>query len=446
MLKLSLRERDRLVLVRQVLEKELTVTRASETAGLSRRQFHRILKRVRTEGDGGVIHGSRGKRSNGAKSEAMKARVLERAREPVFYDFGPTLLAEHIGRDPDIGEVNPYTLRLWMIEAGLWGVKPRRLRHRRRRVRRAAFGELVQMDTSIHPWLEHRNSGEMVLVALIDDATSRLLARFFPRDTGAANRQLLIEYIERFGRMSALYVDRASHFKGHFRASERRAKDLQAALTLIERALGTLDIAMIHALSPQAKGRVERSFGTLQDRLIKEMRVADVSTLSEANHFLEHEFIPFWNTRFSIAPADPTDAHRSVPKGTDLQRLFAYEEQRVISPDFVIRYRNVFYQIEKLEADARMPKSKITVETRLDGSLHFRWHQRYLNPTKLGRLKPTPEPEVDLAPRPRAKPTPPRPGPNHPWRRPGVLTITNRHKRGVRASGATARLSPESES
>ena len=118
MLKLSLRERDRLVLVRQVLERELTVTRASEVAGLSRRQFHRILKRVRTEGDGGVIHGSRGRRSNGAKSEAMKERVLERAREPVFYDFGPTLLAEHIGRDPEIGEVNPYTLRLWMIEAG----------------------------------------------------------------------------------------------------------------------------------------------------------------------------------------------------------------------------------------------------------------------------------------------------------------------------------------
>ena len=204
---MSVKERDRLVVVRQVVERELTVTRGAEVLGVSRRQLHRVLGRYDEEGDSGVVHRARGRRPNNVKSESFKSRVLEGAREEVFFDFGPTLLAEHLGRDPSIGQLNPHTLRRWMIEARLWTHKKRRLRHRRRRERRAAFGELVQMDTSMHAWLENRSTEEIVLVAMIDDATSRLTARFFPRDTGAANRQLLIDYLERYGRMGALYTE-----------------------------------------------------------------------------------------------------------------------------------------------------------------------------------------------------------------------------------------------
>jgi hypothetical protein len=154
----------------------------------------------------------------------------------------------------------------------------------------------------------------MVLIALIDDATSRLFCRFFPRDTGAANRQLLLDYLVRHGRMGAVYADRAGHFQVNFRRKERRERDEAEALTLIQRALGALDVELILALSPQAKGRVERLFGTLQDRLIKEMRVAGVSSMEEANRFLEEVFIPFWDNRFSVEPLESVDAHRPLPR------------------------------------------------------------------------------------------------------------------------------------
>jgi hypothetical protein len=175
-----------------------------------------------------------------------------------------------------------------------------------------------------------------------------------------------------------------------------------------------LDIALIRALSPQAKGRVERAFGTLQDRLLKELRVAQVCSLDGANRFLDEQFIPFWNRRFTVDPADPVDAHRPLPKGVDLQRLFADEDRRVIGQDFTFRYNNRYYQIERHQADARMPKTKITIERRLDGSVRYRWRERYLTPSHLGRTKPPlPKPK----PKPRRKPTPPLPGPDHPWRR-----------------------------
>jgi hypothetical protein len=220
----------------------------------------------------------------------LREKALGKSRQELYRDFGPTLLSEHLERDPLIGYVSPSTLRLWMIEDGLWKVKRQGKRHRTRRERRAAFGEMVLMDTSIHAWLEDRSSEEIVLIALIDDATSRLTARFFPRDTGAANRQLIVDYLQSHGRMGALYTDRAGHFKVHFRAKQRREQDQEEALTLIRRALDALDIELILALSPQAKGRVERLFKTLQDRLIKEMRVAGIASMEQANGFLQEVF------------------------------------------------------------------------------------------------------------------------------------------------------------
>jgi hypothetical protein len=427
MLQLNARDRDRLVVLRQIHGGQLSVSEGSRRLKLSLRQVRRMLRRFEKEGDASVIHRGRGKRSNRRRPESVRARVLERAQEEVYRGFGPTLLAEHLSRDPEIGPLNADTLRQWMIAAGLWEARSRKLRHRKRRQRRAACGELVQMDTSIHRWLEERTSEEIVLIAMIDDATSRLFARFFPRDTGAANRRMIVDYVRRFGRMGALYTDQAGHFQNRVGARSRsntEEREAEQTHSIIGRALESLDIELILALSPQAKGRVERLFGTLQDRLIKEMRIAGVNSLAAANCFLEDVFIPWWEARFAIAPAEPLDAHRELPEGADLDRLFAATEQRVVMPDFTIRYRGRHLQIERVDAHASMPGKRLTIETRLDGSTHFRWGETYLSlqphvAYAPAALQPDNPPET-RAEEKRAQ-TPNKPSPHHPWRRQGTF-------------------------
>ena len=223
----------------------------------------------------------------------------------------------------------------------------------------------------------------------------------------------------RYGRMRAVYADRAGHFQVNWRRTQRQERDQEEALTLIKRGLKALDIELIAALSPQAKGRVERLFGTLQDRLIKEMRVRDIASLEEANRFLETEFIPFWNKRFTVTAQERVDAHRELPPGVDLLRLFAETKERVIGNDFTVRYLNRYYQIEERDADPAMPRTRVTIEQRLDGTLRFRWRERYLLPTPLP--SPPPKPEAPTLPGPRplsgAAANPKPAGPDHPWRR-----------------------------
>lgn len=429
MLTLSSRDVDRLTVLHQVRDGALTVAAGAKRVRVTVRHFRRMLRRFDAEGDASVVHRGRGRPSNRRRSVAVRTAVLERAREPVYHDFGPTLLAEHLSRDPAIGPLSPHTLRAWMIAAGLWKPRERKLSHRRRRPRRAAVGELVQMDTSIHRWLEDRSSEEIVLIAMIDDATSRLYARFFPRDTGAANRQLIVDYLRRFGRMGALYTDQAGHFRNPVGGRARsHAADRAAEQTnsIIRRALTALDIELILALSPQAKGRVERLFETLQDRLVKELRLAGVCTMADANRFLEEVFIPWWQTRFTVAAASNGDAHRTLPSNLDLDCLFAHTEQRVVARDFTIRYKLRCLQVERAQAHSSMPGSRITVEHRLDGSLHFRWRDRYLNLTDFVPV-PVPAPVQD---KPKAldteskTPKPQKPAPDHPWRKQGTFRRT----------------------
>ena len=429
MLKLNTRDRDRLVVLHQVHDGVLCCAEGARRVRLGVRHFRRLLRRFETEGDAAVIHRGRDRPSNRRLPAAVRTAALERAREPAFHDFGPTLLAEHLSRDPTIGPLGADTLRAWMIVAGLWKPRERKLRHRRRRPRRAAVGELVQMDTSIHAWLEDRSSEEIVLIAMIDDATSRLYAHFFPRDTGAANRQLIVDYLRRFGRMGALYTDQAGHFRNSVGGRARsHADDRESEQTnsIIRRALTALDIELILALSPQAKGRVERLFETLQDRLIKELRLAGVCSMADANRFLEGVFIPWWETRFTVAPASDVDAHRPLPPELDLDRLFAHTEQRLVTPDFTIRYKLRCLQIEAAQAHDSMVGSKITVERRLDGSLHFRWRERYLTLTEFV--------PIPAAASPRATPPregtdektskPHKPAPDHPWRKRATVNRT----------------------
>lgn len=419
MLTLSQKERDRLVILHQIHQKQISLAEGARRAQLGLRHFRRLVRRFEAEGDRCLAHGLRGQPSNHRLAQRLREAALNQARDPLYWDFGPTLLSEHLARDPEIGSVHPDTLRLWMVQEGLWKPKRQRSRHRRRRERRSAQGELILMDTSIHAWLEDRASEEIVLIALIDDATSRLRARFFPRDTGAANRRMIVESLQAEGRMGALYVDRASHFRANWKRSAREALDLEPGLTIIQRALSALEIELIFALSPQAKGRVERLFKTLQDRLIKEMRVAGIRTLADANRFLEEVFLPFWNERFTVEPCEPIPAHRPLPGGIDLLRLFAHTEQRVIRADFTFRYQNQHFQIEEPEADSRMPNRRLTIEQRLDGTTWYRWEEQYLSPTPLAE---PPQPLTISSARKQTRTSEPkprpvhRPAPDHPWR------------------------------
>jgi hypothetical protein len=372
------------------------------------------------EADAAVIHRARGRPPNSQLPLTIHQRALQMARDPLYEDFGPTLLAEHLERDPAGGRVHPSTLRLWLIAEGLWKPDRHRPRHRKRRPRRRARGELVLMDSSEHDWLEGRGADELSLVAMMDDATSELFAVFYPRDTGLANRRVIAAYLQAHGRMGALYADRAGHFGNWRRSSGARKAEEHAepvmTKSLIRRGLGELEVELILALSPQAKGRVERLFGTLQDRLIKEMRVARIASMEEANVFLQEVFIPFWNSRFTVVAAEPQDAHRPLPIGVDLNILFAETETRVLREDFTFHYRNVVWQIEAADAEGLRAKQRVTIECRLDGSVRHRCGGRYVTPTVFV------PPPVAIAPPPRPTPPPPRPvPPDHPWRKRPLL-------------------------
>jgi len=427
-----------LVVLHQVQQGQLSAAEGARRAGLGVRQFRRVVRRFEREGDDVVVHALRGRQSNRRLPEQVREAALAKARQPLYHDFGPTLLSEHLARDEAI-EVPATTLRRWMIEDGLWKPARQGKRHRRRRERRAAFGELVLMDTSIHPWLEARFGQEIVLIALIDDATSRLRARFFPRDTGAANRRMIVDYLHAHGRMGALYTDQASHFKVNWRAKERAEQDEPEAITLIRRALNALEIELILALSPQAKGRVERLFKTLQDRLVKELRVAGVTTMEAANCFLDEKFLPFWETRFTVEAREPTPALRPLPDDVELEQVFAETDERVIRADFTFRYANRHFQIEKADAEPRMPGSRVSIERRLDGSTRYRWQDSYLDPRPLpsARARQPPPKGVQEPVAERPQPTPPRkPAADHPWRR------SARRPSGGGSAGPALRFGP----
>jgi hypothetical protein len=429
--------------------------------GVTARHFRRAYRAWQKEGDASLAHGLRGRPSNHAKPPEFKAWALEKAREPLFFDFGPTLLAEHLSAHPQApGEVKASTLRLWMIEEGLWKRKHRKARHRKARPRRAAFGELIQWDSSDHAWFEDRAPGRFVLIKLHDDATNRLLmARFVPVDDGRSNRQIVIDYLQRHGRPVAFYTDKAGHFGQWTRSVSKvpiEEREAKRTSSIIRRALGELNIELIQAHSPQAKGRVERDFRTDQDRLIKEMRLLGISTMEEGNRYLEEVYIDYWNTRFSVEPAVARNAHKKLPKRAKLEALFAETLTRTVNHDFTIRYDNRKWQISKSQARGIRPGHKVTVEIRLDGATHFRFKQRYLDlevvevlkrsgPRHIKATKTRKPPVHNKGPKcPPVPPVPPRPGPDHPWRKHNKLVANPRAIARYRSRQAASQPAPSS--
>ena len=295
---MSQAERDRLVALKKAKKKLITQREAAGEIGVSERQVRRLLRKLRKQGDKAVVHALRGQPSNHRISEAAEQEAVRILSDPVYRGFGPTLAAEYLRKKHRL-RVSKETLRRWMATAGLWRPRRRRMEEVHQwRPRRSRNGELVQWDTSTHDWLEGR--GERVyLVSMIDDATSRLYARFVEHDSTAGNMEVLRQYLERFGRPLAFYTDKASLFQTAVKTKDGQRREGQdrpeMPLTQIGRALNELQIVWIPAHSPQAKGRVERQFGTTQDRLVKGLRVAGARTLEEANAYLEAEFLPWWN-------------------------------------------------------------------------------------------------------------------------------------------------------
>lgn len=420
-LRMSRIERDRLKVIEQVERGMISQTDAARILALSVRQVRRIQSRYRSEGDRGLVHRLRARRSKRRISETVRTRAIE-CIETRYRDFGPTLASEYLAREQGI-EVSRETVRQWMIEAGLWTGSRSKRPHRRRRPRRRALGELVQMDTSIHDWFEGRGE-TAVLITMIDDATSRVMQRFFGADTTAANMELLRDYISRHGRPLAVYTDWASHFKHTPNAKARRTAERRR--TQIERALGELDIELIAARSPQAKGRVERRFGVDQDRLVKALRLNNIATIGAANRLIEREYEPRINDKFARAAAEPADVHRDAD-GFDLEAIFSIQQPRRVANDCTVRLEGQTYQIEAGATAPGLAGSRVTVERRLDSTMRLRWGDRYLRYRRLGPMAPSgkkEQPAVDpsVGPSPPSRSTakktkPYTPPHDHPWRR-----------------------------
>ena len=364
---MSQKERDVLKILHGVVQGERTQAEAARLLEFSVRHVRRLQRRLEAAGDQALVHGLRGRPANHRTDPAQRRKVLEAYRQR-YADFGPTFAAEKLAEEGL--RVVPQTLRRWLLAEGLWQRRRRRDPHRSRRPRRACFGELVQVDASIHDWLEGRGE-EAVLITLIDDATSYLMARFYPAATLEAHLDLVGRWLRRHGRPLAFYSDRHSIFE-----PQDRGKALPGAETQFGRALRELGIALIRAHSPQAKGRIERSFGTAQDRWVKELRLAKVTTLAGANEVLER-LLPAHNRRFSKPAAQPGDAHRPLGPGHDLAAILSIQEERVVANDYTIRFHNRFYQLLK-PVYAGERGGKVVVELRLDGSMAIRFRDKYL--------------------------------------------------------------------
>ena len=374
-------DRDRLVSLKKAKKRLITQREAADELGMSIRQVKRLLIALKKHGDKAVVHGLRGKPSNRKIEAKVEREAVKILSAPVYEGFGPTLAAEYLAKKHKI-EASKETVRKWMIGNKLWRAKKAEVKQVHVwRPRRSRFGELVQWDTSEHDWLEGRGE-RLYLIAMIDDATSRLFARFVRHDSTAENMKLLWSYVEKFGRPLSFYTDKASLFQ----TAEKRKRDepgvdkdrVEMPPTQIGRALKELGVTWIAAHSPQAKGRVERNFGTAQDRLVKGMRVAMVKTIEQANQYLTDDYLAWWEQELTVDAASPDDAHRQLDKSHNLAASLSHVETRQVRPDYTLRWDGKLYQIERQAAVSGLRGANVRVELRLDGSLAARHGERYL--------------------------------------------------------------------
>lgn len=390
--------------IHKVLEGEITQGTAAELLSMSERQIRRIVKRIREEGDRGIQHRSRGRQSNRKKPQKLRQRIIALYRQK-YQGFGPTLAAEKMLEHEGI-ELSDETLRLWLMETGDWQKKRSRKKHRQWRARKEHCGEMLQMDGSHHDWFEGRGP-QCVLMAYIDDATGRVYCRFYGYEGTLPAMDSFRRYIRKYGLPMSVYLDKHTTYKSWARLTD---EDIMAGreepLSQFQRALGELGVQVIHAHSPQAKGRVERLFGTLQDRLVKEMRLRGIKSIEEANELLR-EYLPVYNRRFEVEPREKANLHRRLTKGTDLDRVLCIKTQRTLRNDNTIAFNGKLYQIEQTTK-----VKNVQIEQRVDGSMRISSQGEYV---KYREIREMPQ-RKHKAVRKVRKNALTVPSPDHPWR------------------------------
>jgi len=409
--KLTDREQERFDVIRSCIDGDITNKEATVRLGLKRRQVQMLKRAVEKNGIKGVIHGSKGQAPPNATQDVIIEEVEEFFEQKKHQDFGPTFAQEKLA---DLGIVmNRETLRLMMIKKKIW--KPHLRRGpaiiREWRERKECFGELVQFDGSYHDWFE--NGDEECLLAVIDDATGRIIEAVFEDNEGVhAVFRFWLAYVEAYGRPRAIYLDKFSTYK----VNHKNAVDNKEFITQFERAMAELDIKVICANSPEAKGRVERLFGTLQDRMVKEMRLVDIKIREHANQFVREKYLPDHNRRFSVPARNANDMHRplSSEMRSKLSSIFSLQSRRKVGNDYTVQFKSQWLQLEAQQKTVVYKRDTVIIEERLDETIHIRLKKIYLTYRMLPtRPKPTDVPLIALTTR---KPTR-KPPKDHPWRK-----------------------------
>ena len=403
---MSQREVTRLQVIQGVIEGRVRQRQAAVVLEVSPRQIRRLVRRVRADGAAGLCHRSRGQPSNRRMAPRRKARVLK-LFQTRYADFGPTFACEKLAERHQL-TLSDETLRGWLKAAAIPYPSRKARPHRQWRPRRAHRGELVQVDGSHHAWLETRGPAG-VLMAYIDDASSEVFARLYAYEGTVPGLESFQGYATQYGLPQALYTDHHSTYRG--KGAPTVADELAGRTrpqSQFERAVAELGVTVLHAHSPQAKGRVERLFRTFQDRLIKELRLADIRTIAAANTFLE-TYLPRYNQRFRVVPAAAADLHRPCPGSTRLAQALCLKTSRTVQPDGTVVSARQWFQVD----EPRYPK-RVVLEEHLDGSRHLTVEGRRLR----YHLLPA-RPARAAAPRQPSKPprAPSPPSPDHPWKR-----------------------------
>ncbi len=384
----------RLHVIRKTIDKRIRQREAAELLAVSIRQIKRLVRRVKEESDKGIVHRSRGKPSHNIKSGELRQKTLALCKG-IYSGFNPTFVSEKLFEKHKI-RINRETLRRWFIAEGIRYETRKARPHRKWRERKAHCGEMLQMDGSHHDWFEGRGK-PCVLIAYIDDATSRVYARFYDHEGTYPAMDSFKRYILRYGIPASVYLDRHAAYQAKGRATVEDELAGKLPMTQFARALEEVGVRLIFAQSPQAKGRIERLFKTLQDRLIKEMRLEGIKTIAEANMFLAR-YLPVFNRHFGVLPSVSSDLHRPIPAAMDINAILAIRTPRALRNDFTMVHDRQLFQIEE-----NIRTDRVIVEERLNGSRfitykgrRLRYRQIIQRPRKIIKLrkpreyKPTP--------------------------------------------------------
>jgi hypothetical protein len=410
---MSSKERIRLEAFGRVKAGTWSVVRAAQVCGMSLRQARRVWKRYQIQGDQGLIHQGRGRAPNNRIDDSKRAKIVARYQER-YADFGPTHACEKLLLE-DL-KISPDTLSRLLKEKDLWVRRRHRGKHRSRRERRSCLGSLLQMDGSIHDWFEGRGEVCCLMVA-VDDATGRTLAHFYPRETTEAAFDLFGRWVARYGIPKSLYVDRAGIYRSDREATPEEVLCGKEPQTQFGRAMDELDVELILANSPQAKGRVERKNGVLQDRLVKEMRLQGISSMQAANAYLEKTHLAEHNAAFAARPREADDVHRPVSAWICMEEILCVREERAVGQDWCVRWKNNWLQIAKSHARLELAGKTVTVKQLAGGKLVLEHGGDKLQYTMVSSRPETPKVRVRVQVKNNKVW---KPGRSHPWNRPSV--------------------------